>query len=468
MQFHFLNNAGKTLFLRNDALTALWTQEELSLSIDFPYDSEKVIQQGQWIAFKWLDRWEIFEIRNAKVLEPNHIQQITAEGLVISELTDEHIDESEQDDKRAEVVLNTVLSGTLWNVGEVKAPSIASADISRGSVWQAVNKIKSDWNVYIEPRYTLDNNGNIGRYLDILPSEGTFRGLRLAVDKNVTDTTVTIDDSNVITAIKGYGANQYNDEDEDDEGTPLTFAEAVWTATSTHPAKPYGDVWLIDTQATEMYGRNGRPRRGFYQNTSIDDATTLLEKSWEALNKKREPEIEITGTLTDLYRLGYADEPIRLHDSVIVEIKPDGFKMQREVIKLTVDLLDPSQTVPTIGDYIPNIIYINRDTEEEATGSSGGSSNGSGSSSKDDEFFTNILQNKYRIKLEAGQRIAGDVALYSSIEVTASQIRSEVNNYVDGLYSSITQTASQIRLEVKNTKEQLESSITQTASQIRL
>ena len=467
MQFTFMDNSGKTLFVRWDAMTAQWTQEEMSLQADFPYDPGKVIKQGQWIAFQWLDEWQIFEVRNAKMLEPNHFQHITAESLVISELTDEHIDESEHDNKRADVVLNTVLNGTLWNVGQVNALSVSSADISRGSVWQAVNTIKTNWNVYIEPRYILDSNGNIGRYLDILPSEGVFRGLRLCVDKNFTDTTVTFDDSNVITAIKGYGANQYDEEDEDDEGTPLTFASVEWPATSTHPGKPYGQEWLIDLDATALYGRNGRPRRGYYQNTSIDNAETLLEKSWEALNKNREPDIQIEGTLTDLYRLGYADEPIRLHDAVIVEIKPNNFQMQREVVRLTVDLLNPSQTIPTIGNYIPNIVYINRDTNDAATGSSGGSGHSSGSSNKDDEFFTNISQNKYRIRIEAGQRINGDIALHSYIDVTATNIRQEVANTASGLYAYIDITATQIRQEVANTACGLYGYINVTATNIR-
>ena len=47
MQFLFLDNTGQTLFFRNDAISATWTQEELHLDADFPYDENKIVRNGQ-------------------------------------------------------------------------------------------------------------------------------------------------------------------------------------------------------------------------------------------------------------------------------------------------------------------------------------------------------------------------------------------------------------------------------------
>lgn len=468
MQFIFLKNTGETLFVRNDAMTAQWTQEEMTLNLDFPYIPEKEIQAGQWVAFEWEGAWQIFEIKSAKDLEPNHFQQVAAESLAIAELTDEHIDESQVDNTSASSVLQNVLNGTLWTLGDIGTNPVSSADLSRGSVWQAVNSIKENWNVYIEPRFTLDGYGHIGRFLDIVPTGGTFNGLRLSVDKNTTDTTVTWDYGNVITAIKGYGATINEQEGEQTVSHVLTFADAVWEQTADHPAKPLGDVWLIDPESTALYGRNGRPRRGFYQNTSIEDANVLLQKSWESLKKDNTPDIQIEGTVTDLRRLGYDDEPIRLHDLAIVEIRPTNILLQKEITRLTVDLLNPANTIPTIGNYIPNIIYINRKTNEAATGSKGGGGGrGKGQTDNENDYYTNINANKYFIQLEAGYREEGDDKLHSEIVVTASEIRLEVKNVDSQLRSTISQTASQIRAEVANTSSGLYSTITQTASQIR-
>jgi hypothetical protein len=88
-------------------------------------------------------------------------------------LSDEHIDEEEITDTYASDALDDVLSGTLWNVGTVAVNPVSSLDVSRGSVWQAVLNIKSNWNVYIEPRVTITASGKITRYMDILPTSGT-------------------------------------------------------------------------------------------------------------------------------------------------------------------------------------------------------------------------------------------------------------------------------------------------------
>jgi hypothetical protein len=152
----------------------------------------------------------------------------------------------------------------------------------------------------------------------------------------------------------------------------LTFADVVWTATAGHPAKPAGQTYLEDPAKTAIYGRNGRPRYGYYQNADIKDANVLLEKTWESLKQTSEPKISISGMVIDLYRLGYHDEPLRLHDTVIVEIKETGETFVKEIIRLDVDLIDPTATRPEIGDYIPNIIYINRDTDKKSGGGGGG------------------------------------------------------------------------------------------------
>lgn len=382
MQTTFLNAAGTVLFVRDDMEQGNWTQEEYSVNATFPYVAGKVIERGQRIAFRdpATNTLEMFEIRNVTNIEPEHYQQIVAEHIAVSELSDEHINTAEITDKTAAQALTTALTGTLWSVGNSTASGTQSADISRGSVWQAVLAIQTNWNVYITPRVTVNAAGSItGRYLDIAPAEGTWRGVRLSIDKNMEDSSVEYDDSEVLTALYGYGGNvDVPQASGDDETEELTFADVVWSATSAHPAKPAGQIYLEDPAKTALYGRNGRPRYGYYQNGNIKDANTLLEKTWEALKQTSSPKISITGTVADLYRLGYTDQPMRLHDTVIVEIRQTGETFQKEIIKLDVDLIDPTATRPTIGDYIPNIVYINRDTNEKATGGGGGGGGGGG------------------------------------------------------------------------------------------
>ena len=404
MECIFLNAAGTTLFVRDDMESGHWVQEQMNVTADFPFDAGKVIQIGQRIAFRdpATDTLEVFEIVNVVNQEPDHFQQITAEHICIAELSDEHINKTEITDKTAAQALTTALTGTLWSVGNNSASGTQSADLSRGSVWDAVNAIQQNWNVYITPRVTISSAGAItGRYLDIAPAQGTWRGLRLSVRKNLVDPAVTYDDSEVYTALFGYGGSvDVPQASGDDQTEELTFADEVWTATAEHPAKPSGQTCLEWPEKTAIYGRNGRPRYGYYQNANIKDAAVLLQKTWESLQQSCEPKISISGTCVDLYRLGYKDQPIRLHDMAIVEIEETGELLYRQVICNDVDLVDPTGSRPEIGDYVPNIVYINRETNEKASGGGGGGGGRGSMTNLEDEdlkWYTEFIKNKNQI-----------------------------------------------------------------------
>ena len=405
MEFLFFTAANTPLFARSDAEKAEWIVQEYQLSTLWPYDPDKVITRGMRIMFVDPDGVkQPFEVIRVKNYEPDHYQEVTAEHIAVAELTDEHFTQTDITDKTAAEALATILTGTLWSVGNNTASGTSSANIGMGNVWADVRTIESNWNVYITPRVTFGANGITGRYLDIAPAGGTFTGIRLSIDKNMDETGITYDDSNVKTAAYGYGKSTTVN----NVSTPLTFADVVWTATADHPAKPDGQTYLEDTAATAAYGRNGRARFGFYQNANISDAEVLLEKTWEWLQTVNKPQVSISCMVADLKRLGYVDEPIRLHGIAEVDIEPIGTTVRLEIIQLTVDLLDASQTRPTIGSYIPNIVYIDRETDKKA----GGGGGGGGQTNKEyklSEFETEIAANEYQISLRAYQRDMNNV-----------------------------------------------------------
>ena len=483
--FTFLDMAGKTLFVRDDAERAQWTQEELSLDLEFPYVDGKVVDIGQRVFFKDPSTGEhqIYEIKQPRNTEPEHFQTVHAEHICVSELTDEHMDNKEMLDQSARDALQSVLSGTLWSVGSVKTNPVSSAELSRGSVWQAILEIRTNWNVYIEPRVTLNENGTITRKLDILSVDGEWNGLRLSVDKNMLDPVVTFDDSEVATAIYGYGGTTTATKQGEEE-VEINFAGVVWSKTSDHPAKPAGQKYLEDPEATKLYGRNGRPRFGFYQNTDILDPNVLLQKTWENLKAARYPAISVDGTVADLRRLGYADEPIKLHTVALVEVLPLGFKKKIQITRMTTDLLDPSATTLNIGAYIPNIVYIAKETNYEATGEQGGRSGGGGGGgaakqTERSEFETEITRNNRRIELRAYQNDLNDLdnevkRQDARITVQANRITQEVIDRREQdteLSGRITVTAKEVKAEVtraEKAEKKLQGSITVNSDKISL
>ena len=451
MECIFMNPAGQTLFVRDDMESGHWTQQEMNVTAVFPFNPAKKIERGQRIAFRdpATHALQVFEIRVVTNHEPEHYQQITAEHICISELSDEHINSFKVTDKTAGEALTLALTGTLWSAGADLSSGTQSADFSRGSVWDVVNTIKQNWNVYITPVIMISEAGAItGRYLEITPAEGAWRGLRLSVRKNMLDPAVTYDDEDVYTALHGYGGNvDVPHQSGDDTTQEITFADVVWTATSDHPAKPAGQTFLEWPEKTALYGRNGRPRYGYYQNGSIKDANILLEKTWESLKLSCEPKISITGTIADLYRLGYKDQPLQLHDLVIVEIEETGETFQKQIICCDIDLIDPTGSRVDVGDYIPNIIYINRETDKKAGGGGGGGRGpGSMTNLEDDDVktFAEFVKTNEKIGMVVGTRDGdnyikgGEITLAINEDGgTTAKIQADVID-IDGLVNALT------------------------------
>ena len=479
MQITFYDSSGQILYVRDDMESGAWHEHEFNVNMVFPFDAEKPISRGMRLSFPAPSTGDIqfFEIRNVQNIEPDAYQQITAEHIAVSELSDDHINAVEISGKTPLEALTTVLSGTLWQPGNMGVNTAQNADFSRGSVWQTLAVISSNWNCHTIPRVTVANGVITGRYIDVVPAEGTFRGLRLSIRRNMSDSAVTYDDTNVATALYGYGGsvNVPQSGGRPDERQELTFAGVVWSATADHPAKPAGQLYIEDPAKTAIYGRNGRPRWGYYQNSDIKDAEILLQKTWEALKATSEPVISITGTVADWYRMGYADVPVRLWDKAIIDVIDTGETFVKQIIQNDVDLCDPTATVPVVGDYIPNIIYINRETNERASGRGGGGARGqTNEQHKDGELFAEFRQTSQMVgmvvgtynggyKIDAGRialaindegsnayieanhvMVNGETVLTTALE----DIRTEVYSAESGIYTAINQTASYVAIEM--------------------
>ena len=485
-EFIFFDTSDSILFTRTDAESANWQVDELTLTCLFPYVPEKTIRRGMRIAFEDDDGvLQPFEIRKVRNYEPDRYQEITCEHIVISELTDAHTGEHEFTGVAPASALSTLLaeqpSGLTnekrWAVGNVTATDTSSGDISIGSVWQNVRTIETNWNVYILPRVTWNESGITGRYLDIIPAAGVWHGLRLSIDKNTDEVGVTVDDTEVKTALFGYGGNSYTMKTDnlDKDKEAVTLVGYTW------PGKPSGAAinstlgYIEDTAATAMYGRNGVPRFGFYQNGDIDDPAVLAQKTWEALQTTNKPTVTVDCIVKDLYRLGYHDEKIRLHDTVMIDLLPMNDVLQLEIIKLSVDLLDPTGTRPTIGEYVPNIIYIQRQTMERASGGAGGGISGrrggeTESEAKWSEFQAEFVVNNTIMSYHAVQVDHDNKVLKAAgMDIDASGVITYAEDNVNMIGSKFTQTANRITQEItdrSNADSGLSSRITQEAGRI--
>ena len=91
-----------------------------------------------------------------------------------------------------------------------------------------------------------------------------------------------------------------------------------------------------------------------------------------------------------------------------MEIEETGEQFYKEIIMLDVDLVDPANTLPDIGDYIPNIVYINRDTANKARGGGGGGGHGqTNSEAEESDTFAMFEKTNDMIGMVVGTRNGG-------------------------------------------------------------
>lgn len=496
-EFIFFSLADAVLFHRNDAEQAEWTHQEFTLTCTFPYNPEKEITRGMRIGFDdSFGQFQLFEIRNVRNSEPDHVQELTAEHIVISELTDRHLMEYSPDDiVNASTAINAVLSGSGWSLGQCITSATHKPDLSMTNVWAALTEIRDMYGLRLEPYVTVSETAVTGRYINVIDNVGVWRGVRLSINKNIDQVGITYDDTNLVTAVYGYGASvddEYtipedttgdssssSDSSSDsssssstpvsnsasssssstDYGAPyVTIKNVVWEETEDHPAKPSGQMYLEDPDATALYGRNGNPRFGFYSNSDVDDPDELIELCWEALQRQNTPKVTIDCTISELRSYGMEGEAIRVGDTVRVDVEPLGVVLELMCICLTEDLLDPSNTRPTIGKYIKDIVYITKEQEDASGGGGGG---GGGGANKDEieqekSVYTNFERTDEYILMQAVniQTVEGALnTAFSEIYQTASEITAEVRRATGAeatLDGRITVNAGNIALVVTN------------------
>lgn len=361
-EFIFFDKDDRILFRRSDAVSAHHIHEELKHTATFPDEADRPIERGMRVG--WLDSNKnllMFEIRVPVRSLPDGTVSYTAEHICISELMDEVVQDKRAYNVTASSALSDALDGTLWQVGRVDVNPVGSDNFYWIKSWESVLKIRSGWGVRIWPRITFDGTQITGRYLDILSEAGTFRGVRLQLDRNVEQAGVTYDDRNLVTALYGRGKGEVvgtNSQGETTYGRKITFKDVVWTKAGGKPAdKPAGQLYIEDTAATAIYGRKGRPRYGVVEFDDCEDPAQLLELTWAELQKRVVPSVNISMTVLNLRDIGYAEQGLALGDLAHVIIEPFSMRTQAKVVQLDEDLLYPENTRPVIGDYMSDIVF---------------------------------------------------------------------------------------------------------------
>ena len=210
------------------------------------------------------------------------------------------------------------------------------------TAWELLETATQKSELLLMPRVEIDEEtGAWGRYIDMLSTTPTFRGVRLTCDTNIQDGSIEYDSGGLYTALYGLGKDD------------LDFGSAVWTVAGGNPVdKPSGQKYVADPEAFAKYARDGRHRFGTIHFDDEDDRDVLLRKTWEKLQIVNVPAITINATVADLFEMGYGGQNMRLYDQVHVVLSPIGERIEARIIDLEKDLVQPERTKPTIGTSI--------------------------------------------------------------------------------------------------------------------
>ncbi|WP_049184983.1 phage tail spike protein [Limosilactobacillus fermentum] len=264
-------------------------------------------------------------------------------------------------DRTASNMLQIVLQGTRWDVGQVSDGETSSTNFYYINTLEAVQKIVNLFNLEAVFSVTLDKHNArvIRRRVNLYSQQGERTGKRFEYGSNLLTVEREENSENLVTALIGRGKGEeiYHDADgnnttapagndaPDGYGRRINFADVVWSKSAGNPVdKPAGQEYVEDPNATAVYGfDDGKPRIGLEIFEDITDPNELLQATWKSLQVLKRPKVSFKASVMDVGDLGLGDTVAIIRHDIQIEYFT-------RVYKVTHNLLDEQQNVIELGD----------------------------------------------------------------------------------------------------------------------
>ncbi|PGR01355.1 phage tail spike protein [Priestia megaterium] len=240
-----------------------------------------------------------------------------------------------------------VLNESEWKVGDIEFANIQKVTFSfdsdrSGSPYEALKIIASTFDKKIKFRIEIEGNEITGRYVDMATRIGQFRGKEIEFAKDLSGISRDEQSSEIVTALSCETPPK-------EDGTRITTI-------------------VEDKDALRRWGRNGKHLMETYTPESSDEDMTisrLKTLGQNELQKRINASVEYTIEQVDLEKLkGYEHEKVRFGDTVRIKdlhyVPP--LYMEADVVELERDLIDPSERIYKLGQFIE---YNQRDILKE-------------------------------------------------------------------------------------------------------
>lgn len=223
------------------------------------------------------------------------------------ELTKEMIEPFENVKLSAKQQLDYFLRNTRWRAGQVAYNGVKTMSSDKMmTVLEATQRLRTTFE--LEPRFRIEMgvNGKItGRYCDLLERRGIVHPNRFEIGKDIQLLRRKIDTTELVTALYGYGQQAEGS----NADAPLDFSGVQWSKANGDPAnKPLGKKWVGSDDALAKYGGKDKKHKfGVHESTVQGDANSLLQHTWEVLQRRSVPKVTYEVDLAVLGDVGIGD-----------------------------------------------------------------------------------------------------------------------------------------------------------------
>lgn len=255
-------------------------------------------------------------------------------------------------EREAKYAIDHVLDGTNWRAGYVADTGRRSTNVYFVSVFDALKKFCSVWQ--LEMQFFVEvTNGRIGaRYIDFKHRLGKRRGARVVYGHNALEIVKEEERTELYTALIGRGKGEEVSSEEENKsgqagyGRKINFEEVEWSVANGDPVdKPAGQLYVEIPQATERYGVRGtdgqmKPKIGFVDFQDEEDKHELIKLTYAELERLSRPQVlfktssvYLEGQIGDVIRVVRPDRQID-YETRIFEITWDRLMARAVDIKL--------------------------------------------------------------------------------------------------------------------------------------
>lgn len=329
---------------------------EATLRYSDVFDSNNDISESAtYVGHKDYDNGDIFhfyKIDHITKTSLTEVKLLAVNSFYDDMQSDGYIKDFRPTNKSVMSVLQTLLEGTMWQLGIVKSTELVTLNFYYLSRKEAISKLLEVANIEIRPRVELSKNTIIRRYLDVFNTLGADHGKVFTHGKDLLTVSEKASQGAIYTAAIGRGKGEEitdsNGQATGGYGRRITFEDVVWQKNFGNPVdKPKGQEFIEIPELTAKYGfANGtKPRLKIIEFQDEEDPEKLLRLTYAWLEKNSRVQVEYKATVNNVGNCNLGDT-VGIYNPTI------GIKYKTRVFSVKRNLIDNSLTEFGIGDKV--------------------------------------------------------------------------------------------------------------------